>query len=208
MLGEEGHGIRTIVEMAHLTRLDFGIGSAGLMRQALHYVSNRRAFQRSLVDLPVMRNVLADLAGEAETLMWMGLPLALALERAGTSEAERLLSRIATPVAKYCVCKRAPMFVVEALECHGGNGFIEDHLMARLYREAPLNGIWEGHRQRRLPGRDPRKWSASPRRRASFSTSFGRRAAPIRGLMLSLRILQAVSPICRKSKAQPGAPSR
>ena len=148
MLGEEGHGIRTIVEMAHLTRLDFGIGSAGLMRQALsqaiHHVSNRRAFQRSLVDLPVMRNVVADLAVEAEALMWMGRRLALAVERAGASEAERLLSRVATPVAKYWACKRAPMFVVEALECHGGNGFIEDHLMARLYREAPLNGIWEG----------------------------------------------------------------
>jgi putative acyl-CoA dehydrogenase len=117
MLGEEGHGIRTIVEMAHLTRLDFGIGSAGLMRQALsqaiHHVSNRRAFQRSLVDLPIVRNVVADLAVEAEALMWMGLRLALALERAGTSEAERLLSRIATPVAKYWACKRAPMFVVE-----------------------------------------------------------------------------------------------
>ena len=102
MLGEEGHGIRTIVEMAHLTRLDFAIGSAGLMRQALsqaiHHVSSRRAFQRSLVDLPVMRNVVADLAVEAEALMWMGLRLALALDRAGASEAERLLSRIATPV--------------------------------------------------------------------------------------------------------------
>ena len=148
MLGEEGHGIRTIVEMAHLTRLDFAVGSAGLMRQALsqaiHHVSSRRAFQRSLVDLPVMRNVVADLAVEAEALLWMGLRLALALDRSGASEAERLLSRIATPVAKYWACKRAPMFVVEALECHGGNGFIEDHLMARLYREAPLNGIWEG----------------------------------------------------------------
>jgi alkylation response protein AidB-like acyl-CoA dehydrogenase len=109
MLGEEGHGIRTIVEMAHLTRLDFGIGSAGLMRQALHYVSNRRAFQRSLVDLPVMRNVLADLAGEAETLMWMGLPLALALERAGTSgpngcspESRRRWPSIASASARQC----------------------------------------------------------------------------------------------------------
>jgi putative acyl-CoA dehydrogenase len=148
MLGEEGRGIRTIVEMAHLTRLDFAIGSAGLMRQALsqaiHHVSNRRAFQRSLVDLPIMRNVVADLAVEAEAMMWMGLRLALALDRSEVSEAERLLARIATPVAKYWACKRAPMLVAEALECHGGNGFVEDHLMARLYREAPLNGIWEG----------------------------------------------------------------
>jgi putative acyl-CoA dehydrogenase len=148
MLGEEGRGIRTIIEMAHVTRLDFAIGSAGLMRQALsqaiHHVANRRAFQRTLIDLPVMRNVIADLAVEAEALMWMGLRLALALDRSAASEAERLLSRIATPMAKYWACKRAPIFVVEALECHGGNGFIEDHLMARLYREAPLNGIWEG----------------------------------------------------------------
>ncbi len=148
MLGEEGHGIRTIVEMAHLTRLDFAIGSAGLMRQALsqtiHHVTNRRAFQRRLIDQPIMQNVVADLAVEAEAMMWLGLRLAAALDRSEGSEAERLLSRIATPMAKYWACKRAPMFVVEALECHGGNGFIEDHLMARLYREAPLNGIWEG----------------------------------------------------------------
>ena len=148
LLGEEGHGIRTIIEMAHLTRLDFAIGSAGLMRQALgqaiHHVANRRAFQRRLVDLPIMRNVVADLALEAEALMWLGLRLAAALDRSETSEAERLLSRIVTPATKYWACKRAPMFVVEALECHGGNGYIEDHLMSRLYREAPLNGIWEG----------------------------------------------------------------
>ena len=148
MLGEEGRGIRTIIEMAHLTRLDFAIGSAGLMRQALsqaiHHASHRRAFQRSLVDQPLMRNVLADLAVEAEAMMWLGLRLAQALDRSGESEAERLLSRVATPMTKYWACKRAPTFVAEALECHGGNGYVEDHLLARLYREAPLNGIWEG----------------------------------------------------------------
>ncbi len=149
MLGEEGRGIRTIIEMAHVTRLDFAIGSSGLMRQALsqaiHYTKNRRAFQRSLVDLPIMRNVVADLSVESEALMWMSMRLAAALDAGERGDrAEGLLSRIATPVAKYWACKRAPQFVVEALECHGGNGFIEDHLMARLYREAPLNGIWEG----------------------------------------------------------------
>lgn len=148
MLGEEGRGIRTIIEMAHVTRLDFAVGSSGLMRQglsqAIHHTSNRRAFQRSLIDLPIMRNVVADLAVESEALMWMSMRLAYALDRSGGDESEALLSRLCTPIAKYWACKRAPQFVVEALECHGGNGFIADHLMERLYREAPLNGIWEG----------------------------------------------------------------
>ena len=148
MLGEDGRGIRTIIEMAHLTRLDFAVGSSGLMRQALsqalHHTSNRRAFQRSLMDLPIMRNVVADLAVESEALLWMSMRLARALDRSDADHSEALLSRICTPVAKYWACKRAPQFVAEALECHGGNGFIADHLMERLYREAPLNGIWEG----------------------------------------------------------------
>ncbi len=148
MLGEEGRGIRAIIEMAHATRLDFAIGSSGLMRQALsqavHHTTNRRAFQRALIDLPIMRNVVADLAIESEAMMWMAMRLAGALDRAGADQAEALLSRICTPVAKYWACKRAPAFVAEALECHGGNGFIAEHLMERLYREAPLNGIWEG----------------------------------------------------------------
>jgi alkylation response protein AidB-like acyl-CoA dehydrogenase len=148
MLGEEGRGIRTIIEMAHATRLDFAIGSSGLMRQALsqaiHHTSNRRAFQRHLVDLPIMHNVIADLAVESEAMMWMSMRLARALDCSATDPAEAMLSRIATPVAKYWACKRAPQFVAEALECHGGNGFIADHLMERLYREAPLNGVWEG----------------------------------------------------------------
>lgn len=149
MLGDEGRGIRTIIEMAHLTRLDFAVGSAGLMRQALSqaiaHTTGRRAFQRALVDLPIMRGVVADLAIESEAMTWMGLRLAAALDAGERGEAaEAALSRVATPVAKYWACKRAPGFVAEALECHGGNGFIADHLMERLYREAPLNGIWEG----------------------------------------------------------------
>lgn len=147
MLGDEGRGIRTIIEMAHMTRLDFAIGSSGLMRQALtqaiHHTTNRRAFQRSLADLPIMRNVVADLAVEAEAMMWMSMRLASTLDHEQDGS-ETLLSRVCTPVAKYWACKRAPQFVAEALECHGGNGFIADHFMERLYREAPLNGIWEG----------------------------------------------------------------
>lgn len=148
MVGEEGHGIRAGIEMNHLTRIDFAVGSAGLMRQALtqtiHHTSNRSAFQRRLVDLPLMRTVVADLAVESEAMMWLTMRLAATLDLEGEDEHERLLGRIATPMAKHWVCKRATGFVVEALECHGGNGFIENHLMARLYREAPLNGIWEG----------------------------------------------------------------
>ena len=134
--------------MNHYTRLDFAVGSAGLMRQAVaqaaHHVANRRAFQRALIDQPIMTNVVADLALEAEGAAWLSFRFVSALDREEDSETERLLGRIGAPIAKYWVCKRAPAVVVETLECHGGNGFIEDHLMARLYREAPLNGIWEG----------------------------------------------------------------
>ncbi len=148
MLGEEGHGIRTILGMAQATRFDIASASAGLMRQALtqalHHTANRRAFQRRLSDLPVMQAVLADLAVESEAMMWMAMRLAAALDRSGRQTDEALFFRIATPVAKYWSCKRAPAFVAEALECHGGNGYVADHLMERLYREAPLNGIWEG----------------------------------------------------------------
>jgi putative acyl-CoA dehydrogenase len=148
LIGEPGHGIRTGIEMNHYTRLDFAVGSAGLMRQALsqaaHHAAHRRAFQRALIDQPIMTNVIADMALEVEAATWLAFRFIAALDREQTSESERLLARIGAPIAKYWNCKRAPAIVVEAVECHGGNGFIEDHLMARLYREAPLNGIWEG----------------------------------------------------------------
>ncbi len=144
MLGEEGRGIPTILEMAHLTRLECAIASAGIIRQAtsqaINHARTRSAFQRRLVDQPIMENVLADLAVEAEAHLWLAMRAAAALDNAE----EKALNRIITPVAKYWICKRAPLAVAEALECHGGNGFIEEHLMARLYREAPLNGVWEG----------------------------------------------------------------
>ena len=148
LIGEPGHGIREGLEMNHYTRLDFGVGSAGLMRHALvqaaHHVTWRRAFQKPLIDQPLMTNVIADLAIEVEAAAWLAFRIVHALDREGQSEAERLLGRIGAPIAKYWICKRAAPVVMEALECHGGNGFIEDHPMARLYREAPLNGIWEG----------------------------------------------------------------
>ncbi len=144
MLGEAGRGIATILEMAHLTRLECAVASAGIIRQAsaqaINHAQTRHAFQRALVDQPIMTNVLADLALESEGHLWLALRAAAALD----NPAEKFLNRIITPIAKYWICKRAPVAVAEALECHGGNGFIEDHLMARLYREAPLNGVWEG----------------------------------------------------------------
>lgn len=148
-LCDEGGGVRTAIEMAHLTRLDFAVGSAGLMRQALaqalNHARHRRAFQRSLIDQPVMAAVLADLALESEAKTALAFRVARATDEALRGDAPaRPFERVMTPVAKYWNCKRAPAFVHEALECHGGNGFIEEHPMARLYREAPLNGIWEG----------------------------------------------------------------
>jgi putative acyl-CoA dehydrogenase len=148
MIGEEGAGIRTLLEMAHLTRLECAIGSAALMRQAvaqaIHHASHRVAFQRALVDQKMMTNVLADLALESESAMWLAMRAAAALDASETDEGEKALNRILTPVAKYWVCRRAPAVAAEVLEVHGGNGFVEDHCIARLYREAPLNGVWEG----------------------------------------------------------------
>ena len=146
LIGEPGRGIALGLSMNHHTRLDCALGSAALMRQAVaqaaHHVAHRRAFQKTLIDQPIMTAVLADLALEAEAAAWLAFRFVSALDR--ESESERLLARIGAPIAKYWVCKRVTPVVVEALECHGGNGFIEDHPMARLYREAPLNGIWEG----------------------------------------------------------------
>ncbi len=148
MIGEEGRGIRAILEMGHLCRQDFAIGSAGLMRQALTqalwHTAHRCAFATLLLERPLMANVLADLAIEVEAAALLALRMAQAQDESADSEHERLLARIGTPVAKFWNCKRAPWVVVEALECHGGNGFVEEGVMARLYREAPLNAIWEG----------------------------------------------------------------
>ena len=145
MLGEDGRGIATILEMGHLTRLECAL-SSGRYYPAKHRASYQPCakpatpFNALWWTRPIMANVLADLAIESEAHMWLAMRAAAALDNAG----EKLLNRVITPIAKYWICKRAPVAVAEALECHGGNGFIEDHLMARLYREAPLNGVWEG----------------------------------------------------------------
>ena len=148
LIGEEGRGIATILDMAHLTRIECALGSAGLMRQAvaeaMHHAQHRHAFQKRLVDQPLMRNVLADLVLEAEAALWLSMRAAAALDASARDDKERLLSRILAPLAKYWVCKRAPAVAAEALECLGGNGYVEEHVLARLYRDAPLNGLWEG----------------------------------------------------------------
>ncbi|WP_181312276.1 acyl-CoA dehydrogenase family protein [Nocardioides campestrisoli] len=149
LVGEEGRGVRTIVEMVNMTRLDCVIGSGTAMRNALvratHHARHRSAFGRSLLEQPLMRNVLADLAVESEAATTVMTRLAGATDRAVRGdEGEAALRRLGLAVTKYLVCKRAPMAVGEALECLGGNGYIEDFDLARLYREAPLLSIWEG----------------------------------------------------------------
>ncbi|MHB1303641.1 MAG: acyl-CoA dehydrogenase family protein [Acidiphilium sp.] len=148
MIGTEGRGIATIIEMAHLTRLECAIAAAALMRHAtalaIFHATRRTAFQRALIDQPLMAAVLADMALDAEAALWLALRAAAAVDAAPRDPTEAALARVLVPVAKYWNCKRAPALVAEALECHGGNGFIEENPIARLYREAPLNGLWEG----------------------------------------------------------------
>ncbi|HVI58411.1 MAG TPA: acyl-CoA dehydrogenase family protein [Luteimonas sp.] len=147
-VGDEGRGIATILEMVMLTRLDCMLGSAAQMRmaqaQALHHASHRRAFGRLLVEQPLMRNVLADLAVEAEAALALSMRVARAVDAAARDPREAAFARIATAIGKYWVCKRAPAFVNEAQECLGGAGYIEESILPRLYRQAPLNSIWEG----------------------------------------------------------------
>ncbi|MBS9716452.1 acyl-CoA dehydrogenase family protein [Pseudohalocynthiibacter aestuariivivens] len=147
MLGEEGRGIQTIIEMVTGNRIYCAMASAGTMRQALvqalHHTTHRSAFQKRLIQQPLMQNVLADMALEVEAALALGLRVARAMDHASDT-AEGALARIGTAVAKYWNCKRCPGLVAEALECHGGPGYVEESIMPRLYREAPLNSIWEG----------------------------------------------------------------
>jgi putative acyl-CoA dehydrogenase len=149
LVGEEGRGVKTIIEMVSCTRLDCVTGSAGMMRKALveagHHVKHRVAFGKTLIDQPLMRNVVADLAIESEAATTLALRLAGAADRGIRGDAgEQAFRRIATAIGKYWVTKRGPAFTAEAMECFGGNGYVEDSGMPRLYREAPLNSIWEG----------------------------------------------------------------
>ena len=147
-VGEEGRGVRTIIEMVQLTRLDCAIASAGLMRmalaQAIHHARHRIVFQKHLVAQPMMAGVLADMALEVEAATALVLRLARSYDLAATDAGEAARARLLTPVVKYWVCKTAPGLVYEAMECLGGNGYVEESLLPRLYREAPVNAIWEG----------------------------------------------------------------
>ena len=142
-IGDEGRGVRTIIDMVASTRLDCVLGSTATMRQAVtravHHARHRSAFGARLVDQPLMRNVLVDLALETEAATTLSLRLAHAVD-----EGDSDFSRLAVAVSKYWVCKRTAPVVAEALECLGGNGYVEENGLARLYREAPLNSIWEG----------------------------------------------------------------
>ncbi|MGB6412658.1 MAG: acyl-CoA dehydrogenase family protein [Candidatus Cybelea sp.] len=148
LIGEEGEGLGRIVEMVNHTRLDCALGSAGLIRaalaQAIHHATYRRAFGKALIDQPLMRNVLADLALESEAATLLVLRVARTIDDSPKTASASALKRIGTALAKYYVCKRAPAIAGEALECLGGNGYVEESIMPRLYREAPLNSIWEG----------------------------------------------------------------
>ncbi len=147
-VGDEGAGIRTILHMVQLTRLDCAVASAGLMRmalvQAVHHCRHRNVFEKKLYDQPMMRAVLADMALEVEGATAFVMRLSRALDRAAEDAREAAYARLMTPVAKYWICKLAPAFMFEAMECLGGNGYVEESVLPRLYREAPVNAIWEG----------------------------------------------------------------
>jgi putative acyl-CoA dehydrogenase len=147
-VGDEGRGVRTIIDMVQLTRLDCAIASAGLMRmalaQAIQHARHRTVFQRRLADQPLMRAVLADLALEMEGVVALVFRLCRAFDRAADDPLEAAYARLLTPAVKYWVCKSAPGFVYEAMECLGGNGYVEEGVLSRIYREVPVNAIWEG----------------------------------------------------------------
>lgn len=147
-VGEPGRGVAVILKMVQLTRLDVSICSAALMRraliEALHHAAHRRAFQKTLIDQPLMENQLADMALESEAATRLVLRLARAFDHAETDPGEAAFARIATPVAKYWLAKRAPGLVFETMEVLGGNAYVEESVLPRLYREAPVSAIWEG----------------------------------------------------------------
>jgi putative acyl-CoA dehydrogenase len=148
LIGEDGQGVRTIIDMIHHTRLDTALAAAGIMRQAVvqavHHTSHRTAFQKLLSDHSLMRNVLADLIVDWVSATMLAARVARSFDEMPTSPAAALFSRVAVAIAKYWINKRLPGHVCEALECHGGSGYVEESIMPRLYRQAPLNSIWEG----------------------------------------------------------------
>jgi len=148
MVGEEGYGVRTIIDMVQGNRIYCCVSSAALMRQglvqALHHTSHRSAFGKLLIEQPLMRNVLADLTLESEAAMMLGMRIARSMDDAADHPDAFALARIGTAIGKFWNCKRAPIHLFEAMECHGGPGYVEESILPRLYREAPVNSIWEG----------------------------------------------------------------
>ncbi|GGQ16299.1 acyl-CoA dehydrogenase family protein [Streptomyces mutabilis] len=208
-VGEEGRGVRTVIGMVAATRLDCVLGSAGLMRQAVaqavHHCAYREAFGGKLVDRPLMRNVLADLAIESEAATTLGLRLAAAYDAAeGGDERERALLRLAVPAAKYWVTKRCAPVAVEAAECLGGNGYVEESGMPRLVRESPLNSIWEGAGNvqaldvLRALGREPAALDAYLTEVGAARGADHRLDAAIRGLLTELADLGAAEGRARR----------
>jgi putative acyl-CoA dehydrogenase len=183
-VGDEGRGVPQILAMGALTRLDCALGTAGLMRQtlalAIHHTRERAAFGKRLAEQPLMKNVLADLALESEAATTLALRLAHAIDATehGVDAHEQVMRRVLTPVAKFWVCKRGSHFAQEAMECLGGNGYVEEHgegVMARIYREMPLNSIWEG------AGNIMALDLLRALRGADVAAALGRELAPLKG---------------------------
>ncbi|MFD8273571.1 acyl-CoA dehydrogenase family protein [Streptomyces flaveolus] len=205
-VGEEGRGVRTIIGMVAATRLDCVLGSAGLMRQAVaqavHHCAHREAFGGKLIDKPLMRNVLADLAIESEAATTLALRLAAAYDDGG--ERETALLRLAVPAAKYWVTKRCAPVAVEAAECLGGNGYVEESGLPRLVRESPLNSIWEGAGNvqaldvLRALGREPLALDAYLTEVGLARGADHRLDAAIRGLLTELADLEAAEGRARR----------
>ncbi|WP_332748012.1 acyl-CoA dehydrogenase family protein [Hydrogenophaga sp.] len=195
LVGEEGRGIPQILAMGTMTRLDCALGTSGLMRQALsialNHTAQRKAFGKTLIDQPLMKNVLADLALESEAATALALRLARSFDRAGDPH-EQVMNRLLTPVAKFWICKRGSHFAQEAMECLGGNGYVEEGgegVMARIYREMPLNSIWEG------AGNIMAIDLLRALRKADAAAALAHEIAPARGMHPALDRLAAQLPI-------------
>ena len=195
LVGEEGRGIPQILAMGTMTRLDCALGTSGLMRQALsialNHTAQRKAFGKTLIDQPLMKNVLADLALESEAATALALRLASSFDRP-TDAHEQVMNRLLTPVAKFWICKRGSHFAQEAMECLGGNGYVEEGgegVMARIYREMPLNSIWEG------AGNIMAIDLLRALRKADAAAALAHELAPARGMHPALDRLAAQLPI-------------
>ncbi|WP_374522998.1 isovaleryl-CoA dehydrogenase [Hydrogenophaga sp.] len=195
LVGEEGRGIPQILAMGTLTRLDCALGVSGLMRQALsialNHTTQRKAFGKYLIDQPLMKNVLADLALESEAATALSMRLARAFDRADDPH-EQVMARLLTPIAKFWICKRGSHFAQEAMECLGGNGYVEEGgegIMARIYREMPLNSIWEG------AGNIMALDLLRALRKADAAAALAQELAPAKGMHPALDRLAAQLPI-------------